>query len=96
MATEFRFAVRVHPYFFMPSDPSVNVQFFLDGESVCPSHGPLKIRNSANSGRKSVCWAPFSVKGPRVVPKGSRTRWRQKIPKKRITIMLQPQINVGM
>ena len=42
------------------------------------------------------CWTPFSVKGPKVAPKGPRTRWRQKIPKKRITITSQPQINEGM
>ena len=33
--------------------PSVSV-FFLGGEYVCPSYGPLKFLKSAKSGRKSV------------------------------------------
>ena len=34
--------------------------FFLGGEYVCPSYAPLKIRESAKSGRKSV--RPFIIK----------------------------------
>ena len=37
-------------------------------------HEEIQLRNQ--------CWAPFSVKGPKVAPKGPRTRWRQKTLKK--------------
>ena len=47
---------------------------------------PFSLRPYSLAATPPYCWAPFSVKGPRVAPKGLRTRWRQKIPKKRITI----------
>ena len=55
LATEFLNTVRVQPFFLMPPDLSVCFRvFFWGGEYVCPSYGPLKIRKSAKSERKSV------------------------------------------
>ena len=55
MATEFLNAVRVRPCFFIPPGPSVRFRvFFLGGEYVCPSYGPLKFLKSAKLRRKSV------------------------------------------
>ena len=31
----------------------------------------------------SLCCAPFNVLGPKVAPKGPKTRWRQKMPKEK-------------
>ena len=55
MATEFLNAIRVRLWFFLYHRvrPSISV-FFLGGEYVCPSYGPLKFLKSAKLGRKSV------------------------------------------
>ena len=55
MATEFLNAVRVRPcFFFTAGSVRPFPCFFLGGEYVCPSYGPLKFLKSAKSGRKSV------------------------------------------
>ena len=61
MATEFINAVRVRLWFFkcFRVCPSVSM-FFLGGDYVCPSYGPLKFLKSAKSGQKSV--RPFVKK----------------------------------
>ena len=52
---------------------------------VGPSKGSIsQIENSTVSAVAGTqCWAPFSVKGPKVAAKGPKTRWRQKIPKEK-------------
>ena len=42
-------------FFFIPLGPSVRFRvFFLGGEFVCPSYGPVEFLKLAKSGQKSV------------------------------------------